>query len=78
MGDEPQVDVYAHIVFRECECQRKPLEGDISEGSFGAITSGPEQSRFKLLHLEVQFERVLMDLGALAFFVVRSTSAKGG
>lgn len=68
MNDEPQVDVHAHVVFRECERQRKPLKGNISEGSFSTITGRPEQSRSKFLHLEVQLEDVLMNLGALVFF----------
>ena len=68
MGDEPQVNVYAHVVFRKCKCQRKPLKGNISEGSLGTVTSGPEQSRSEFLHLEIQFKGVLMDLGALDFF----------
>lgn len=76
MGGEPQVDVYVHIIFRECERECKPLKGNISERSFCTITGGPEQSRSEFLHLEVQFESVLMNLGALAFFSLVSPQNK--
>lgn len=72
ISNKPQVDVDTHIVFRERKCQCKPFKSNIAEGSFGAVTHGPEQSSPEFLHLEIQLESVLMNFGTLRFFFVKN------